>query len=136
MQLLVLRASLPLPRLLSYEAPSNPPVRLTARPLARPPARPLQNWLRFADNKLGGTVPASWAATSPHLSQLTLDENVPGFSGNLYMLAQHSMINFNAANNPQMVRGWVVVVVEGGREVQKGRGGRTCGRGLFVCLKC
>jgi hypothetical protein len=74
-------------------------------PPERPPC-PLQNWLRFADNKLGGTIPASWAATSPHLSQLTLDENVPGFSGNLYMLAQHSMINFNAANNPQMVRQW------------------------------
>lgn len=39
-----------------------------------PPSLP-QNWLRFANNKFSGSVPESLAATAPHLSQLTLDNN-------------------------------------------------------------
>lgn len=36
-----------------------------------PPAAAAQNWLRFSDNKLVGTVPASFAQTAPHLFQVS-----------------------------------------------------------------
>lgn len=37
----------------------------------------------------------------PHTLQLTLDNN--DFEGSLYPLAEHSMVNFNAAENPKLV---------------------------------
>jgi hypothetical protein len=41
-------------------------------------------------------------AADPCLLQVTLDGN--DFEGDLYALSDHSMINFNAANNPRIVR--------------------------------
>ncbi|PRW34079.1 glycoside hydrolase isoform A [Chlorella sorokiniana] len=58
------------------------------------------NWLRFADNSFSGPIPDSMAATAPHLYQLLLDGN--DFEGDLHMLAEHSFVSFNAADNRKL----------------------------------
>ncbi|KAI3425934.1 hypothetical protein D9Q98_007906 [Chlorella vulgaris] len=58
------------------------------------------NWMRFSDNNFTGSIPSSLANTALHMSQLTLDGN--DFEGDLYALSDHSMISFNAANNPRI----------------------------------
>lgn len=63
-------------------------------------AMPSMAWFRFAKNRFTGSVPESFAKTSPKLNQLTLDDN--DFSGNLYPLAKHRMTSFTAHQNPKL----------------------------------
>lgn len=58
------------------------------------------NWLRFGKNKMSGKIPESLSNTAAHLNQLGLDNN--DFEGNLYPLAQHSMVSFTVHNNPKL----------------------------------
>ena len=57
-------------------------------------------WLRFAKNKMNGKIPESFSGTSEQLYQLILDNN--DFEGNLYPLADHSMVSFTVHNNPKL----------------------------------
>ncbi len=42
---------------------------------SHPLLSPLRRWLRFANNRLEGSLPLEYAQLAPHLVQLTLDNN-------------------------------------------------------------
>ncbi|KAL4436980.1 hypothetical protein ABPG75_004119 [Micractinium tetrahymenae] len=63
-------------------------------------AMPALSWLRLADNGFVGTIPASFSSSAPRLYQLQLDGN--DFSGSLYPLTKHSLVNVGTDSNPKL----------------------------------